>query len=111
MTSSATKTEWLAILPDHENDPERRLSVRPKHFEGLKEGIDNGFWKSGGAILHEPEIEGKQLQFRGSVMVGLASSREEFIEVLKSDIYFKNDVWDWDKVQIYPFKNGFRIAP
>jgi len=34
-------------------------------------------------------------------MVALASSKEEVLEKLKSDIYAKSEVWDFSKVSLY----------
>ncbi|TVY43779.1 hypothetical protein LCER1_G007780, partial [Lachnellula cervina] len=51
-----------------------------KHFEGLTPNISSGFWKMGGGVL----------------------------EMLKKDVYTENEVWDFSKVQIYPFKCAFR---
>ncbi|KAG4029350.1 hypothetical protein MFRU_016g01040 [Monilinia fructicola] len=107
-TPAAEKFEWLVILPDNEGALERRVSVRPKHFEGLKTGLESGFWKMGGAFLSEPPSGDSPLKFQGSCMIALASSKEEVIEVLKKDIYAENDVWDFSKIQIYPFKCAFR---
>lgn len=42
----------------------------------------------------------------GSAMVAYAETREEVLEKLKSDVYSKSEVWDWSKVQIYPFKSA-----
>ncbi|TAQ91431.1 hypothetical protein B7494_g211 [Chlorociboria aeruginascens] len=105
--SSATppgKFEWLVILPDHEGALEKRM----EHFEGLKSSVESGFWKMGGALLEEVPKEGDALKIQGSAMVALASSKEEVMEQLRNDIYAKNDVWDFSKVQIYPFKCAFR---
>ncbi|KAM3069441.1 hypothetical protein ACMFMF_008658 [Clarireedia jacksonii] len=104
--SAPEKIEWLVILPDQEGALERRLSVRPQHFEGLKSGSEAGFWKMGGAILHEAPKEGEALKFAGSAMIAFGSSKEEVLETLKKDIYAENDVWDFSKVQIWPFKTG-----
>ena len=35
---------------------------------------------------------------KGSVMLALAESKEEVVKALKEDVYYKSDVWDWDKV-------------
>ena len=43
--------------------------------------------------------EGEALKILGSAMVALASSKEEVLEQLKSDIYAKNEVWDFSKVR------------
>ncbi|KAE9377721.1 hypothetical protein N431DRAFT_434866 [Stipitochalara longipes BDJ] len=111
MASTASeKFEWLVVMPDQPGKLAKRLEVRPKHFEGLAPNKENGFWQMGGAILEEVPKEGEQLKFLGSAMVARASSKEEVLEILKNDIYSKSEVWDLEKVQIYPFKCAFRIA-
>lgn len=60
--------------------------------------MDSGFWVLGGATLDEPQKEGEGLKINGSVMMALAESREEVLEKIKSDTYFKNGVWDEKKV-------------
>jgi len=107
-TTAPEKFEWIVILPDQPGKLAKRMEIRPKHFEGLKPNIDNGFWKMGGALLEEVPKEGEALKIQGSAVIALASSKEEVLEVLKNDIYAKNDVWDLSKVQIYPFKCAFR---
>lgn len=42
----------------------------------------------------------------GSAMLAFAETREEVLEKLKGDIYSESEVWDWSKVQIYPFKSA-----
>ncbi|KAL2073169.1 hypothetical protein VTL71DRAFT_10493 [Oculimacula yallundae] len=113
MASSASapapeKFEWLVIMPDQAGKLAKRMEVRPAHFEGLKTGVESGFWKMGGALLEEVPKEGDGLKIQGSAMVALASSKEEVIEKLKADTYAKNEVWDFSKIQIYPFKCAFR---
>lgn len=49
-------------------------------------------------FLNEPAQEGKALSFKGSILVATGVSKESVIEVLKQDVYTKNDVWDWEKV-------------
>ena len=51
-------------------------------------------------MLEEVPKEGEGLKFQGSAMVALASSKEELLEKLKSDIYAKNEVWDFSKVRL-----------
>jgi hypothetical protein len=38
------------------------------------------------------------MKMMGSAMVCVAASKEEVYEVLKNDIYAKNEVWDLSKV-------------
>ncbi|CAL3967453.1 unnamed protein product [Diplocarpon coronariae] len=106
--SASEKFEWLVIMPDQPGKLAKRMEVRPDHFEGLKAGIDRGFWKMGGALLEEVPREGDGLKIQGSAMIALASSKEEVIEQLKADTYARNEVWDFSKIQIYPFKCAFR---
>ena len=35
-------------------------------------------------------------------MLALAESKDDVFKALQKDIYYKEDVWDWDKVQVYP---------
>lgn len=60
-----------------------------------------------GAMFNEPPSEGK-LPIRGSVMLAWASSKEEVMEHVKSDIYATSEVWDLSKVEVYPFKSAIR---
>ena len=39
---------------------------------------------------------------KGSIMLAFAKSKEDVLGALQEDIYFKEGVWDWDKVQIHP---------
>lgn len=52
--------------------------------------------------------EGKTPPIIGSVMLAHAESKEEVLRKLKEDVYTKEEVWDWDKVQIYPFRSAIR---
>jgi hypothetical protein len=51
-----------------------------------------------GALLEEVPKEGGTLKIEGSAMVAYASSKEEVLEQLKSDIYAESGVWDFSKV-------------
>jgi hypothetical protein len=61
-----------------------------------------------GAMLHTPLVEGEPPQARGSAMLIGASTREEVVERLKKDVYVKDGVWDFEKVQIIPFRSAIR---
>jgi hypothetical protein len=51
-----------------------------------------------GGLLEEPPKEGEPLKLNGSAIMTYASSREEVLEQLKSDIYSTSGVWDLSKV-------------
>ncbi|KAH0358622.1 hypothetical protein KCU89_g19500, partial [Aureobasidium melanogenum] len=54
--------------------------------------------------------EGSPLKINGSVMMAVASSKEEVLEKIKKDVYAGQGVWDMDKIQIFPFKSAIRSA-
>ncbi|KAH8821143.1 hypothetical protein F5884DRAFT_76107 [Xylogone sp. PMI_703] len=110
MSSEApAKYEWLVIIPDQKDARERRLAVRPQHFKDLQPDLDSGFYRMGGALLEEVPKD-DNLAFQGSTVVAWAATKEEVLERLKNDVYAKNNVWDFSKIQIYPFKCAFRDA-
>jgi uncharacterized protein len=69
---------------------------------------NSGFWLWGGAMLSEQPEEGKPLDITGSAMLAYADSKEEVLEIIKKDIYATSDVWNLDKIQIFPFKSAIR---
>ncbi|KAI1002533.1 hypothetical protein K3495_g5661 [Podosphaera aphanis] len=109
-TTTTEKMEWLVIIPDLPGKLERRMAVRAQHLENLKDGFEGGFWKMGGAYLAAVPTAGAPLQALGSAVIALAASRDEVIQKLKDDVYAEHEVWDFDKVQIYPFKCAFRSS-
>ncbi|KAK4922447.1 hypothetical protein LTR28_012633 [Elasticomyces elasticus] len=64
----------------------------------------------GGATLDAVPGDDGPLKINGSVMMALARSREEVMEKLREDVYFRRGVWDESKIQIFPFKSAFRKA-
>ncbi|KXT11765.1 hypothetical protein AC579_1643 [Pseudocercospora musae] len=102
------KQEWICILPDGAGKLDARMKVRPQHLEGVKPKVASGLVVMGGATLDEPIKEGEGLKINGSVMMVEADTREEVERAIKEDIYYKEGVWDADKVQIMPFKSAVR---
>ena len=52
-------------------------------------------------MLEDVPKEGSPLKITGSVMMAVASSKEEVMEKIKSDIYADKGVWDMDKVSCH----------
>lgn len=48
--------------------------------------------------MDTPLVAGEQPTLKGSVMLALANSKEEVLDELRKDPYFKNEVWDFQKV-------------
>ncbi|KAI9838402.1 MAG: hypothetical protein M1819_005671 [Sarea resinae] len=104
------KLEFIVILPDKEGSLERRMKVRPDHLSAVSKQVEAGFWTFGGALLEDHPKEGESPKINGSIMLASADSKEEVIETLKNDTYYQNEVWDWEKVKVYPFKTAVRKA-
>jgi hypothetical protein len=49
-------------------------------------------------------------KMKGSAMLVGAKTREEVVERLKRDVYVTGEVWDFEKLQIIPFKSALRKA-
>lgn len=63
----------------------------------------------GGAMFSHKPAEGETPPpMVGSAMLMYAETREEVVDILKSDIYARSGVWDMDKMQIWPFKSAVR---
>lgn len=114
MATAAAPREYhfLVIVPDKPGALQRRLEARGPHFDGLKPKVQSGDYVLGGALLKDvpKDDDVSSLDFWGSTLVMKAESKEKVIETLKADPYTKADVWDWDKLQIYPFRPGWKVT-
>ena len=79
-----------------ENALERRMKVRPAHFEGAAKPKSNGNFIIGGAMLDD---KGKMI---GSMMVVQFEEREQLEQWLANEPYITGKVWE--KIDIRPFK-------
>ncbi|OBT86384.1 hypothetical protein VE02_03819 [Pseudogymnoascus sp. 03VT05] len=125
MASAAPmKCDWLVIVPDQPGKLEARMAVRrlvlcscdfederliggSDHLKNVTPKVEEGFWKVGGATLDEPPKEGEPLKINGSCFIAHATTKEEVMVELKNDVYAKGEVWDFEKIQIMPFKPAF----
>lgn len=90
------KIEWNVIVFDKPNAD--RLPFRTEHLNKIPHDVNAGIIKSVGAIYHDVE----KTKFAGSAYHILASSKEEVIEFLKGDAFYKNGVWDINSVIAHP---------
>lgn len=104
------KQEWMCILPDKAGALEARMKVRPQHLEAIKPHEQAGLFVLGGASLDEPLKEGQGPKINGSILMAVADSKDEVMELIKKDIYYTSGVWDLEKIQVFPFVSAFRHA-
>lgn len=98
----AKKLEWLVIIYD--KPVNKRLAVRAQHLSKVLAAVALGIMTSGGAVFKDLS----KLSFLGSAFTLRAESREKVLEFLRSDVYAKQDVWDFDNVVIHPYQPVFR---
>ncbi|KAK6950897.1 hypothetical protein Daesc_007425 [Daldinia eschscholtzii] len=101
-TPPAGKYNWLVVVPDKPGTREKRLEVRPQHFEGLKPYLESGQFKTGGAVLNDkPESDDPaKFDWYGSTLILVAESKEEVKTILEKDIYTKTGVWDTENTKL-----------
>ncbi|KZT03967.1 uncharacterized protein LAESUDRAFT_658742 [Laetiporus sulphureus 93-53] len=107
IASEPTLYKFVVWAPDM-TDPDalqRRLSVRERHLARATDLHNSKQWKVGGALLTpesiaSPDAEKKMI---GSMIICEAESIEAVRKMIESDIYYTSNVWDKEKLQIFPY--------
>ncbi|KAL9114948.1 MAG: hypothetical protein Q9227_001191 [Pyrenula ochraceoflavens] len=99
----AQKYEFLFIIPDSPDGSSKRDVVTDPHEAYVAQKKDH--WLAGGPILTEHTSD----EERGSWVLLHAHSREEAVDVVKSDPFMTARVWDWEKTQVLSVKSGLRV--
>ncbi|KAF7348566.1 YCII domain-containing protein [Mycena venus] len=107
MSTSASPAlhKFFVHAPD-KTDPDafaRRLSVRSKHLEVAKKGIDDGSIRVGGALLTPESLLSNDKKMIGSVFIIEAENIETVQKAIEGDIYYTSGVWDPERIVILPF--------
>jgi uncharacterized protein YciI len=76
----------------------RRLAVRPNHFDGARQLKADGHFVLGGALL---DPDGKMI---GSMMLLDFDTEEQLNDWLQSEVYITGKVWE--RIDIKPFKQA-----
>ena len=90
-------TEYNVIIYDFPNSD--RSKVRPQHVADIPANVPNPI-RSAGAIYQDEA----KTKFAGSAFHLVANSKEEVIEFLKKDIYYREGIWDINSVVINPIE-------
>lgn len=99
-----SKIEWNVIVFDKPGTD--RTSVRPQHVAAIPEAVNSGIVTSVGAIYQDVE----KTKFAGSTFHLFAADKEEILEFLKKDIYYKSGIWDLDSVIAHPVGIASRLG-
>lgn len=95
-------TEYNVIIYDFPNSD--RSKVRPQHVADIPANVPNPI-RSAGAIYQDEA----KTKFAGSDFHLVANSKEEVIEFLKKDIYYREGIWDINSVVINPIGVAVRL--
>lgn len=108
--ASPRLNRYLVVAEDHSDTGAnaRRFEVRERHLEHAQCGKRAGRIELGGALLRKdfPEIDqdvGPGPHMGGSVLVVLGESIEDVRARVMQDEYVQGNVWDVDRIKIYPF--------
>lgn len=101
--SASAPIEWNVIVYDKPNTD--RSQVRAQHLKEIPAAVNSGIVKAAGAIYQDVE----KTKFAGSTFHLMAKSREEIVEFLKKDPYYKAGIWDVDSVIANPVGIAVRL--
>ncbi len=76
----------------------RRLAVRPNHFDGARQLKADGHFVLGGALL---DPDGKMI---GSMMLLDFDTEDQLNDWLQNEVYISGKVWE--RIDIKPFKQA-----
>lgn len=95
--------EWLVVVYDRPNV--NRLLFRTQHIARIPLLVGKGIITNCGPIFSDDE----RSKFIGSSFNLRAASREDVVDFLKEDIYWKEGVWDVDNAIIHPYTAVRRV--
>lgn len=99
----ATPLEWTVIVYDKPGTD--RTPVRQEHLDNISSTVNSGIVKAAGPIFQDVE----KTKFAGSTYHLMAKSKEEIIEFLKSDPYYKAGIWDVENIIAHPCNIPVRL--
>lgn len=99
-------TEYCVVVLDKPGSDRSRYLK--EHFTAITGSIESGRVLSGGQINSEADpVTGERFSIGSHIQIK-ADSREEVIEMLKHDIFAREDVWDLENAIIYQLDCAYR---
>ncbi len=115
--STSRLNRYLVVAEDYADAGAnaRRFEVRERHLEQAQNGKRAGRIELGGALLRKDfnqidEEQGPGPHMGGSVLVVLGESIEDVKQRVLQDEYVQGNVWDVEKLRIYPFLQAPLVA-
>ncbi|KIK68911.1 hypothetical protein GYMLUDRAFT_236798 [Collybiopsis luxurians FD-317 M1] len=104
--SNPARPKFFVYAPDKTDEGTfaKRKSVRSEHLERMKKVASDGFIRVGGVLLSPESLsappEGQKMI--GSTFICEAEALEDVKKFIQDDIYYKEGVWDPEKLVILP---------
>ncbi|RCK55752.1 hypothetical protein Cantr_05750 [Candida viswanathii] len=98
------RTQELGPRRERKDGSKLKGSVRAQHVADIPANVPNPV-RSAGAIYHDEA----KTKFAGSAFHLVADSKEDVIEFLKKDIYYREGIWDINNVVINPIGVAVRL--
>jgi len=104
--SNPIRPKFFVYAPDNitEGTFAKRLSVRSEHIERVKGIYANGIIRVGGVLLSPESLSAppESQKMVGSTFICEAESLDDVKKLVEEDIYYKEGVWDKEKIVILP---------
>ncbi|KAF8135654.1 hypothetical protein EV363DRAFT_1321221 [Boletus edulis] len=94
MTTNQDLPKFVVWAPDYAGAQEIRLAIRPRHLENAHRLTKEGVIPANAAPADR--------KFFGSCLIIEAESLEAVRKIVEGDVYYKEGVWDKEKLQILP---------
>ncbi|KAJ3727122.1 hypothetical protein EV361DRAFT_501977 [Lentinula raphanica] len=104
--SNPVLPKFFVYAPDktEEGTFAKRMSVRNEHLARMKTILGEGTIRIGGVLLSPESLtappEGQKMV--GSTFICQAESLEDVRKMVEGDIYYKEGVWDTEKIVVLP---------
>ncbi|KAF9070870.1 hypothetical protein BDP27DRAFT_1292119 [Rhodocollybia butyracea] len=104
--SNPARPKFFVYAPDktEEGTFAKRKAIRNEHLVRIRTVISSGMIRVGGVLL-TPESASKppeEQKMIGSTLIFEADSLEEVRKIIEEDVYYKEGVWDPEKLVILP---------
>ncbi|KAG6378127.1 hypothetical protein JVT61DRAFT_13813 [Boletus reticuloceps] len=113
MATNQDLPKFVVWAPDYAGAQETRLAIRPRHLENAHRLTKEGVIRVGGGVLTDSSANAAPAdrKFFGSCLIIEAESLEAVRKIVESDVYYKEGVWDKEKLQILPMLLATSLPP
>ncbi|KAA1466919.1 hypothetical protein DENSPDRAFT_812296 [Dentipellis sp. KUC8613] len=106
-STGPTKRTYIVWARDY-TDPEcwsRREAATPEHLHNVATKWEKDFLKVAGVTIPEQyaNVPAAEKRWNGSLVIGKTESLEAMWDLVKSDAYYRNNVWDKDAIVVMEF--------